>query len=485
MGVCLAKGLDAMLYPTRLDYRPTGSPNSLIFKRASDNRLDEPPGGSSNTPLSKASPNKGMKGRWFDGYLRVRGWDSEYPSVQRMLDHLSRRTKSESSRIQYLQTLATLCRKEERTPDQLTRLSRQEAEDAVQSFLDTMAKQGRSKRWVNVCMAQLITFFRVNGFKRQKELELERHYLPVRYRKRPEYIPLSSEINRMTIAGRNPSEKATVLLLYESGLRNSTARAVRYGDVKAELDAGLDIVHVPVRSTMKEVDPDAAKGGVEYDPFMGREAARAVKEQVRYVEAKTGRAFPLEWPLFPGQHLDGSPTKKASLAAMVKRLARTAGVERWRDVYPHCLRKAFENAVRNSGLDWKDQEILMGHILPGSMDTYLDKTRTEEFREKYGRVRFFPEGTVTKNELLAAIRREMLATSHSDEELDRLGDLSKLTSERFVEVLNKKALGLNGNGRQKAVPAAEVRAMVESGWEYVAQLPDGSVVMRMPGGPVP
>jgi hypothetical protein len=306
----------------------------------------------------------------------------------------------------------------------------------------------------------------------------------VRYRKRPEYIPLSSEINRMTIAGRNPSEKATVLLLYESGLRNSTARAVRYGDVKAELDAGLDIIHVPVRSAMKEVDPDAAKGGVEYDPFMGREAARAVKEQVRYVEAKTGSAFPLEWPLFPGQHLDGSPTKKASLAAMVKRLARTAGVERWRDVYPHCLRKAFENAVRNSGLDWKGQEILMGHILPGSMDTYLDKTRTEEFREKYGRVRFFPEGTVTKNELLAAIRREMLATSHSDEELNRLGDLSKLTSERFVEVLNKKALGLNGNGRQKAVPAAEVRAMVESGWEYVAQLPDGSVVMRMPGGPV-
>ena len=49
-----------------------------------------------------------MKGRWFDGYLRVSGWDSEYQSVQQLLDHLSRRTKSESSRIQYLQTLATL-----------------------------------------------------------------------------------------------------------------------------------------------------------------------------------------------------------------------------------------------------------------------------------------------------------------------------------------------------------------------------------------
>ncbi|MDG6926683.1 MAG: hypothetical protein JRN09_09035 [Nitrososphaerota archaeon] len=105
-----------------------------------------------------------MKGRWFDGYLRVEGWDSGYVSVQRLLDHLSRRTKSESSRIQYLQTLATLCRREDRTPDQLVRLTRHEAEDAVQSYLDTMAKQGRSKRWVNVCMTQLITYFRVNGF---------------------------------------------------------------------------------------------------------------------------------------------------------------------------------------------------------------------------------------------------------------------------------------------------------------------------------
>jgi hypothetical protein len=61
--------------------------------------------------LAKAEPNKGSRGRWFDGYLRANGWESEYRSVQRLLDHLSRRTKSESSRIQYLQTNATLCRR--------------------------------------------------------------------------------------------------------------------------------------------------------------------------------------------------------------------------------------------------------------------------------------------------------------------------------------------------------------------------------------
>ncbi len=145
-------------------------------------------------------------------------------------------------------------------------MSRHEAEDIVQSYLDEMAKHGRSKRWVNVSMHQLVSFFRANGFKKQKELELERQYLPVRYRKRPEYISLPSEINKTVIAGRNPSEKAIVLFVYEGGLRNSTARGVRYADVKGELEAGLEVVHVPVRSSMKEVDPDAAKGRVEYDP---------------------------------------------------------------------------------------------------------------------------------------------------------------------------------------------------------------------------
>ena len=48
-----------------------------------------------------------MSARWFDGCLRVEGWESEYQCVQRLLD-MSRRTKSESSRIQYLQTIATL-----------------------------------------------------------------------------------------------------------------------------------------------------------------------------------------------------------------------------------------------------------------------------------------------------------------------------------------------------------------------------------------
>ncbi len=437
--------------------------------------------------LTKSEPNKGSKGRWFDGYMRVRGWESGYPSVQKLLDHLSRRTQSESSRIQYLQTLATLCRRENRNPDRLVRMSRHEAEDAVQSYLDGMAKHGRSKRWINVTMHILMTFFRANGFKKQKELELERQYLPVRYRKRSEYIPLPSEIGRMVTAGRTLSEKALVVFIYESGLRNSTARAVRYADIKDELDMGLDIVHVPVRSNMKEVDPDAAKGRLEYDPFIGREAVKAVKAHVAYVEERTGKPFPPGWPLLLGQRMTGTPMKKCSLGEIVKKLARTAGIERWRDVYPHCLRKAFENALRNSGLDWKDQEILMGHVLPGSMDTYLDKTRTEEFREKYAKVRFFPEGTVTKNEMLDAMRREILALAgYTEDETKKMGDLSRFSKEEMDRMIDtkwqEKRTGLTNGQTQKVVASSEVRRHVEEGWEFVTWLDEQrhEAVVRLP-----
>ena len=38
--------------------------------------------------------------------LRVTGWESEYPPVQRMLRYLKRKTGSDTSRMKYLDELA-------------------------------------------------------------------------------------------------------------------------------------------------------------------------------------------------------------------------------------------------------------------------------------------------------------------------------------------------------------------------------------------
>ena len=134
--------------------------------------------------------------------LKVRGWGSEERTVQRLLDHLAR-----------------LCRREGKGPSELARLRESEEEDAVQSYLDSMLKAGVSKAWIKSSMAHLVAFFRANGFKKARELDVEGYHVPSRYRKRAEYVPLPSEIAKMVVAGRDPYEKAAVLFVYESGLQ--------------------------------------------------------------------------------------------------------------------------------------------------------------------------------------------------------------------------------------------------------------------------
>jgi hypothetical protein len=96
------------------------------------------------------------------------------------------------------------------------------------------------------------------------------------------------------------------------------------------------------------------------------------------------------------------------------------------------------------------------------------------------RARSFNAESLSWETVLTTIRRKMLSVAYSEEEIARFGDLSKLSKEQFVEIVNRKALGLYGKNSQKVVPASEVRAMVEQGWEYVSQLPDGYTIVRLP-----
>lgn len=82
--------------------------------------------------------------------------------------------------------MAQLCRWTCLGPEELVRLPKGRIENLVQSFADELAVKGRSKAYVNSVIKRLRTFFRVNGFVRSKELELQTHFVPTRYRKVPE-----------------------------------------------------------------------------------------------------------------------------------------------------------------------------------------------------------------------------------------------------------------------------------------------------------
>ena len=200
-----------------------------------------------------------LENEW-ETFLRIDGWRSGYESVDRVLRHYARRLKSEKTRRAVGKVVYGLCRFAGRDPDELVGLPPEEASEIVQDFLDSKREKGLSIRTLNTYLAYARAFFKANGFKGDRELAVESYYQPARYRKTREYVPTPEEIYRMAIATGSRRNRAMILALYTSGLRNATLRALRYRDVKDELERGFDMVRVPVYPEMKEVDPAACKG---------------------------------------------------------------------------------------------------------------------------------------------------------------------------------------------------------------------------------
>lgn len=341
----------------------------------------------------------------------MEGWESRYQPVQNLLLHLARKSKSEGTRKLYLWYLYKFCRFTHKTPAQLVKMRRDKAEEAVQRYADSLANKSRT--YANIAIAALKSFFVVNGFRRNKTLEIQSYYQSPRQRVTREYVPTKTEIYRMADSACSLRDRVSILTLYSAGLRNSTLRALRIKDVKEELLAGREVIKIPVYPDMKEVDPNACKGGIPYYTFLCDEATLALR---LYLEDRRQRFGHLsdEEPVFctehnqlPREERRKKPITSRELQVIVKNAARRAGLKQWQLVHPHALRKTYETVLRNqlidgSNMDVKTQEFLMGHVLPNSQDNYYDYSKTESLRVLYSNLRFGRSVVENKFKLLRA-----------------------------------------------------------------------------------
>ena len=331
-------------------------------------------------------------------FLRVDGWKSEYNSVDLMLRHLSRKCKSEASRKAYLNRLHSFCIYAKANPDELVRLPKRANEKLVQSYADRYDDGNHSIRTINNAIDLLKAFFKINGFKGARELEVESHYMPARYRKTPQYIPLKNEVYAMADSACSLKGRAIVLTLYSSGIRNSSLRALLIRDVVDELSKGLNNILIPVYPEMKSKDPFACKSNITYFSFTCDEATDAVRLYLRERREKYGEIQNHD-PLFASDYNQIDRDQRSSkimsareLQYVIKICAKRAGLAKWQYVTPHCLRKAFETVlhselIEGGRLDQKIQEFFMGHVLPGCEDVYFDKN-VETLRAEYQKLSF-------------------------------------------------------------------------------------------------
>jgi integrase len=334
----------------------------------------------------------------FD-FLKVNGWKSEYVSVDLLLKRLSRKCKSEASRKAYLNRLYLFCYHTKMAPDALISLPKKRIEVLIQDHVDMYNDGSYSIRYLNNILALLVGFFQSNGFKRSRALDVEGFYMPARYRKTQEYIPSKNEIYLMADCASSLRDRAIILTLYSSGFRNSTLRALLVRDVEEELSKGYYNIRLPCYPEMKLIDPYACKGNVPFFTFTCDEATQAIRLYLRERKEKYGEIRSQE-PLLTSDYnqIDKEERRfkvlsSRQLQLIVKGCAQNAALPQWNFVKPHCIRKASETVYHSelvSGglLDSKTQEFFMGHILPGSQDTYFDKTKTENLRAQFAKLNF-------------------------------------------------------------------------------------------------
>lgn len=363
----------------------------------------------------------------YQSFLKVKEWKSNYRCVNNLLAHLMRKSKSEGSKRLYLWHLHKFCEYANKKPNELVGLRRNQAEKLAQEYADSF--RNTSPRYSNLAVAVLKTFFVANGFKHAKSLELETYHAPPRFRISPEYIPTKSEVYSMADSACSLRDRAIILTLFSAGLRNSTLRAIRCKDVVGELEKDYSNVMIPVYPEMKEVEPNACKGGIPYYTFTCDEATQALKLCLKE-RADKHCQIEVSEPLFCSEYnqIHKDDRKKKTLTSreiqiIVKSAAKRAGITDWEAVHPHCMRKAYETVLHSQlidggNLDVKTQEFFMGHVLPGSQDPYFDRSKVERMRTQYSRLKFGRATVENKFKVLkAAIARAFEDTGIDPEQV--------------------------------------------------------------------
>lgn len=451
--------------------------------------------------------------RSFEKYFGIKAregpeaWKGDYTSVQNLLNHLSRYTKSESSREKYLGSLRRFCLWSRSNPDALVRRPQVNIEALVQNFVDELAKKDSSRTHVNSMIKRLKTFFRVNDYTGNRSLRIATYHVPTRYRKRPEYIPSKDEIHNMADAAGNPRNRALILILWSGGLRVSTLSALNYGDVAKELKKGQPCVMIPVYPEMKLRVSDACKERIPYYTFICTQAVETLKTYLRERQEKYGPVYqddPLfnsEWSLWQRDVRSKKRLGRRAIGKIVKRAARLAGIPKWMHVTPHCLRKSFESVLRSptldgGRLDMATQQFLFGHILPGSQDVYYDKTKTEFHRVEYLKLNFSksPFSGRWTNAVMAAVKIASTGFGENPEDIIdeyvrvRYGSKTawKLWPETDQLALIKEALEWRRSRQprsgslplDKIITTKNLERHLNKGWIFVAQLNNQKVVVR-------
>ena len=239
--------------------------------------------------------------------------------------------------------------------------------------------------------------------------------------------------------------------------------------------------------TLVIVRPELSKARHQYFTFLSEEGCQYLKD---YLEERilSGERLTLNSSIIRPKVADKPFIRTVNIGDMIRNAIRRAGFN-WR---PYVLRAYFDTQLmlaESKGLVLRDyRQFWMGH--KGDIENRyttnkcrLPENVIEDMREAYRRSQEYlqtikPE--TNRESLIEEFRKQLLLVAgFPPEEIDQI-DLTGLSDEEFQELVRKRLINSENEdcGTQKVIDLNQIEGYLEKGWEYVATLPNGKIIIE-------
>lgn len=373
-------------------------------------------------------------------------------------------------------------------PDTFVKETRKRPKEFEKQFIAFLQEWGKGARpstvaFVRDSLRRFLQVNRVGGI----DWNYVSDFIPQRRKYGEDRAPTIEEIRRI-VSTADLRLRCLVLFLCSSGSRIGAIEYLKWRDIQHLEHEGQVMAGVTIYSGEPE----------RYTTFITPEAYSHLLEYKKMRENIGEKVTPNSHVFVTLTNVDNfrpeavKPISVSSMKNLLGRHLRKLGmrsvIHEARDYHSfdfkqaHGFRKFFKTRMEMKGVKPIITEMLMGHTL-GVSSSYM-KPSEKEMMEEY--VKAIPGLTVLTREEKVDVKNElktqlMMVAGFKEEEIRKL-DLSKTSDEEFQKMVREKLLGsmANNGNHQKVIPLNEVENFLTMGWEYVAALPDGKAVLKLP-----
>ena len=417
----------------------------------------------------------------------------EDQDVSRWYENLE--AKSVITATVYLRTLGLYCDLLKTTPKGILKEApSKKFRDGFTDFIRRMEKDGKAGSYIERFKKVIISWTSYNNLDVKLKVNIKGSSdTPTIANER---VPSKDELSRI-LRMASPRGRVSIAMMAFSGLRPESlgdylgTDGIRLGDfTDAKISSGgIEFEKVPTSLLVRRA---LSKVRHPYFTFVGTEAIAYIEEYL-HERVKQGEKLTPQSPLlaFDPRGVRKNRFLRTTLVTRdVKEAILKAGFT-WR---PYVFRAYCDTGMivaESKGLiSHPYLQFLMGH--KGDIEARystnkgrLPPTMIEEMRKAYTKCEPLlstKAESASEEQIKRALREQFLMVAgFKKEEVEKM-NLEEMSDEELQNAVRQRLVGMmTGNGsRQKVIPIQEVKSYIGQGYEYVASLPDGGAIVKVP-----